>query len=177
MPKRNCSVDNCERVSVARGLCSGHYQRQRSGRDLSVPLRERVGHTPGLRCSVDGCDREVVVAARMLCHGHYKRWQRTGAVGGELRPTYAGDKMDYRRAHEALTSARGRASDYDCAMCGVGADEWAYDHADPCELLMPQDARQHAGFAYSLNFEHYQPMCRSCHRITDLNRGKHAAKV
>lgn len=177
MSKRNCSVDNCDRASVALGLCSGHYQRQRSGKDMAAPLRVRASHKPDLRCTADGCGREVLVAARMLCQAHYKRWQRTGVIGGDLRPTYAGDQMNYRRAHELLTLARGKASDCDCAECGATADEWAYDHADPAELLMPQDATQHAGFAYSLNFEHYQPMCRSCHRIADLNRGRHAAKV
>jgi len=177
MPQRNCSVDGCERVSVARGLCNGHYQRHRSGKDMSAPLRESASRTPGLRCSAEGCDREVLVAARMLCQAHYKRWQRTGVIGGELRPAYTGDQMNYRRAHELLALARGPASNHDCAGCGAAADEWAYDHADPLESLMPHDAVQHAGFAYSLNFDHYQPMCRSCHRSADLNRGKHAAKV
>lgn len=36
--KRTCSFEGCERATVGRGLCNGHWQQQRRGADLS-PLR------------------------------------------------------------------------------------------------------------------------------------------
>ena len=34
-----CTVDDCEREAVARGLCWGHYKRAQRGRRVSGPLR------------------------------------------------------------------------------------------------------------------------------------------
>lgn len=178
MSEVTCNVGDCGRSVIARGMCNAHYTRWRNGSNLYAPFRKIVPRAPGMVCQVEGCDRDVLVAAQMLCQAHYKRWQRKGSPGGpDLRPPYSGDVFSYRRAHELLQKERGRAADYPCAACGAPAHEWAYDHADPQERVVPEDAAQHAGFAYSLDFVHYSPMCRSCHRSADLNRGKHAASV
>lgn len=36
-----CSVSDCEREAVARGMCWGHYKRTQRGRPSSAPLRPR----------------------------------------------------------------------------------------------------------------------------------------
>lgn len=170
-----CSVEGCERSTVARGLCSGHYQRVRKyGSPGSPDLRPSARHDSPLACSVDGCGRPVLVAARMLCQAHYKRWQRLGDPGAnDVRPPSDGS-ITYRRAHEIVRNRRGAASCYPCSNCGAQADEWAYDHMDDRQMVMPLDALQHAGFPYSLDVNHYHPMCRSCHRTADLNRARSA---
>lgn len=175
MPEITCSVDGCDRSTVARGYCSGHYQRVRKyGTPGSPSLRPSTAHESGMMCSVDGCDRAVLVAARMLCQAHYKRWQRWGDPGtSDLRPPSDGT-ITYRRAHEIVANVRGVASNYACASCGQRADEWAYDHLDGQQMVMALDAVQHAGYAYSLDVSHYEPMCRSCHRTADLNRARSA---
>lgn len=38
MPKRTCSIDECERVHVAHGLCDAHYRQQRRGLTIK-PVR------------------------------------------------------------------------------------------------------------------------------------------
>lgn len=45
MPKRTCSLDGCEDIHLARGLCRKHYNEyQRNGRELP-PTQERENHT------------------------------------------------------------------------------------------------------------------------------------
>ena len=57
----------------------------------------------------------------------------------------------------------------DCARCAKPAREWAYDHLDPHEKT---DTWGGFEVRYSVNVEHYQPLCRSCHRAFDANRSR-----
>lgn len=63
-----CSVDDCDRPRYGKGLCNGHWQRQRRGLDVNVPLRMR---NKGKACSIDGCERAAI--SRGMCMGHYQR--------------------------------------------------------------------------------------------------------
>ncbi len=58
-----CSVDGCERIVKARGLCKNHYKKWQ----LDTTL---------IYCSVDKCDGAV--EAHGLCSKHYKRWLKYG---------------------------------------------------------------------------------------------------
>jgi hypothetical protein len=76
-----CSVDGCEQVADARGLCHGHYQRVlRTG---SVKEGEPLSRTknPGI-CIVDGCDRPQ--RTKQMCKGHYSRLLRLGDVSSDV---------------------------------------------------------------------------------------------
>lgn len=64
-----CSVDDCDRLTVARKLCSKHYDRWQKHGD---PLFERPP-TP-TRCSVDGCTNKH--RARGLCERHWTELRR-----------------------------------------------------------------------------------------------------
>lgn len=174
MSDRTCSVGDCGRAVLARSYCSLHYGRWRKTGDPGPAemLKPYGKRTPGASCSVVGCPRDVLVASRGMCQAHYKRWQRHGDTGeADIRPAWDGS-VDYRLMHDWVQKRRGRASNFTCARCGNPAHEWAYDHADEAELVMPLDAPQHAGFAYSLDMGHYEPLCRPCHRKADLNRDK-----
>lgn len=67
-----CVIVGCEQNVLARGLCSGHYQRWRLTGDArpNVPLTvyNPEKHT---RCSVPGCD--LPLDAKGLCQSHYMR--------------------------------------------------------------------------------------------------------
>lgn len=66
--QRICSVEECERPTDTRGMCSKHYRRWlRNGSTDLVRQPRDV-------CSVEGCGRKH--EARGLCQSHYKRWQR-----------------------------------------------------------------------------------------------------
>ena len=40
--KKRCSVRGCRRPERAKGLCSAHYQRKRTGKPLEAPIRTKV---------------------------------------------------------------------------------------------------------------------------------------
>lgn len=71
--------------------------------------------------------------------------------------------VNYRSAHGRVTLRRGRASDYLCP-CGQRAEDWAYDHEDSSEHKSP------SGLAYSMDPQHYKPMCKPCHARFDYAR-------
>ncbi|WP_156623081.1 hypothetical protein [Mycobacterium sp. 1164966.3] len=73
--------------------------------------------------------------------------------------------IGYRGAHMRVLAARGRASAYPCVGdCGRPAADWAYDNADPDELVSTVNG---APRRYSLDPARYQPMCRPCHKRFD----------
>jgi Recombination endonuclease VII len=67
--KSGCTEAGCDRLSLARGLCSAHYNRARAAGLL--------GGIP--KCRILGC--ESFVLAKGLCAPHYSRAQQSGDVG------------------------------------------------------------------------------------------------
>lgn len=65
-----CTVENCERNVLARNLCPGHYQRQRKGLDVNVPLRDFKPNR-FKNCTIEGCD--LPHDSKGLCQAHYAR--------------------------------------------------------------------------------------------------------
>lgn len=132
-----CSVDGCERVLTpkdARGLCGKHYQRFRVHGDPTV-----LGYKYG--------DDNPATHRR-----------------GELHPRWRGDNAGYAAIHDRVKRARGRARDHECVECGGPAAEWAYDNADPRELVAVWCGSE---VRYSTDPSHYLPMCVRDHRRFD----------
>lgn len=66
---------------MAKGWCSGHYQRWRISGDprAGVPLRPSRRRIEDFgTCGVDGCDRPARVAKAQLCGRHYQRLRKYG---------------------------------------------------------------------------------------------------
>lgn len=65
-----CSIKECDRQVMARGLCFSHYKNMHEGRDI-VPLRKLTGrpitHLKG--CAMPDCDKPHF--AKTLCQRHY----------------------------------------------------------------------------------------------------------
>lgn len=78
-----CTVDGCDARVMAKGWCSGHYQRFRihgdplRGGPLRVSDKRRSADHLG-QCVADDCEREVAVSERSLCTMHYQRWRKHG---------------------------------------------------------------------------------------------------
>lgn len=146
-----------------------HYRRWQKYRDTSI-VRKQGGRPPTyFGCVIEGCERPH--AAREMCELHYRRALRghsdPGAEllrSGEHHPQWAGDDASYHAAHFRIYKARGKAREYTC-ICGAPAEEWAYDYKDPNERTGPVGG----GYVgvYSVDADHYDPMCRSCHRFRD----------
>ena len=77
-----CTVVDCQREQLARGLCPGHYQRQRKGQPVNVTLRtfEPNKHTT---CTVEGCD--LPHDSKGLCNAHYTRKKLGIEIDGPIR--------------------------------------------------------------------------------------------
>ena len=65
---RVCSIDNCGKRHMALGWCSMHYQRNRLGIDMAVPMLRRPRPDA---CIINGCGKRVI--ARGWCPMHYTR--------------------------------------------------------------------------------------------------------
>src|SRR3954451_7934508 len=74
-----CSVDDCTRLAVTRGLCVAHYGRLRRTGSVDADRPIGVKSSPK-QCAVEGC--RAIATERGWCHGHYLRWVRLG----ELQP-------------------------------------------------------------------------------------------
>jgi hypothetical protein len=65
-----CTVVDCQREILAKGLCPGHYQRHRKGLEVNVPLRDFKPNRFTM-CTVEGCD--LPHDSKGLCNAHYMR--------------------------------------------------------------------------------------------------------
>lgn len=78
MTEATCSIEDCPKAQVARGMCSMHYARwSRHGDPNWTPTRVIKA------CKVDGCDDPFY--GRGFCHPHYTRWRRFGEDDPRLR--------------------------------------------------------------------------------------------
>lgn len=171
MAKGTCSVEGCERLTLAKGLCKAHYERNRRNGTPGGLIGPARFVRPVRLCSVDGCDR--LHKTNGFCALHYQRWCKWGdplickpaALYGEDHPGWKGVDLTYIGAHRRVFWSKGRASEHACVECGGPAKQWAYDHGDPNELI--GDHGPNKGLRYSADPAHYQPMCASCHRRLD----------
>jgi hypothetical protein len=68
----------------------------------------------------------------------------------------------YVVAHNTVKRVRGPARLHRCVDCGDRAVDWSYDNRAADERSDAYSRR-----AYSLNPDHYEPRCRSCHTVFD----------
>ncbi len=122
-------------------------------------------------CTIDGCGKTH--RARGFCGSHYAKWYKHGdplavkvwgSLPGPAHPSWKPDAC-YTAVHDRLKRSRGKASEHSCA-CGARATEWAYDHADPAEIVGRSGVGTSA--AYSTDLAHYVPMCKPCHGRLDI---------
>ena len=73
-PMLVCSVEGCGRVRCAKGLCKLHWERQKRGKPLDLPVKVEVSRVGP--CLVEGCERRR--NARGYCSTHYARMVKNG---------------------------------------------------------------------------------------------------
>lgn len=146
MGQATCSFEECVRPHYAKGLCGGHYQQQKAGRELSR-LRGR-GVTNGGPCRFEGCGR----TSRTLgfCTGHYTQHQK----GRELTPL-------------KVKSAEKRCSFDDCDRAHVSGG-FCYSHYR--QARKGGGLRKIADVRSSLTRNaHGQKQCRICKSWFDVS--------
>jgi hypothetical protein len=72
------------------------------------------------------------------------------------------DNPSYTLAHRRVRAVKGGATKQKCERCSAPAHAWAYNHADPDELLCPE-----TGSPYSADPKFYTALCRPCHLEDD----------
>jgi hypothetical protein len=163
----NCTITGCDRPSRNKtpGLCSAHYFRLRRSGDIGPAQIQQRTKGP---CSVDDCNRPHF--GHGYCLLHYRRVRKGGHPDfiahqrRDANPSWKGDDAGYNAAHDRVRRWRGPARAQTCAACGAPARHWAYRHDDLNER------RDDRGYAYSLDVDHYDPMCVPCHKRSDLER-------
>lgn len=148
-----CSVDDCEKPVVARGLCRKHYVRWSRHGDPAI-----VKVIRGATCGVQDCERSAT--GQGFCNLHYKRLRRNGDPSATVRAASHGGET-YRSIHRLVQKLHGSARLHICVKCGDPASDWAYDHADP------RESYDHRGRPFSGDPNRYMPLCRQCHCIFD----------
>lgn len=87
IPRKKCSVAECERAVDARGFCQFHYRRWMRGADLTAPpYRSKTGP-----CSVAECERPY--SCRGFCRLHYRRWMRVADLTAPHRSRTGPDDL------------------------------------------------------------------------------------
>lgn len=75
-----CSIENCERDSIARGWCDKHYQRWRNNGDPNICKKVQAYNC---ECSVDDCNRPA--RRYKMCSMHSQRYGRYGRIHAVYR--------------------------------------------------------------------------------------------
>ena len=81
------------------------------------------------------------------------------------------DRPSYTLAHRRVRAVKGGATKRKCERCSAPATAWAYNHADPEELLCPE-----TGSPYSADPAYYVALCRSCH-VKDDNAERRSLRL
>ena len=80
-------------------------------------------------------------------------------------PRSAGDEVGYSGAHRRVRNLKGSASEHKCCRCERQAEHWAYSNGDIDQVI--ETSGRETGKAYSVNPDHYLPMCRADHTRFD----------
>lgn len=81
-----CSGPECKRSVVCKGMCSGHYQQARIGKELR-PLKNYATRGDRGPCPIYGCDRPT--RSRGVCDRHMSICNRHHVDPGEYIRLYA----------------------------------------------------------------------------------------
>lgn len=157
-----CRIEGCDKLRKrGRAVCSMHAARiWRHGDPDAVQWEKRS--VRGV-CLVEGCG-QLDHGPHGYCDKHRTRIRRHGDPLVLLVAEYKrmpNGNITYGAAHARVRAESGPAWKHLCCHCMQFAEEWAYDHNDPAELVSPE------GSKYSTDPRHYIPLCRSCHRRFD----------
>lgn len=86
---KTCTIDDCDKPTLSRGMCSQHYGRWRRHRDPRTFLPVRHDG-----CSVEDCSNEHKNSG--YCAKHYSRWRRWGDPLGS-RPVVPSEERFWSR--------------------------------------------------------------------------------
>lgn len=104
------------------------------------------------------CFKDYREANREKQRAYTKVYFAKGGYG--TRPT--SPDPTYHGMHCRIKATNGSASNYTCVRCQGTAHDWSYNPGCAGEVVDPK-----TGFPYCYHVEHYEALCRSCHRAKD----------
>lgn len=124
-----CRFDPCDKPAKTAGLCSGHAEQARVGKELT-PIKRKLPNGVREECSFDGCTK--VARGRGLCWGHAEQVSRGYPLTPlrRRRPTFTHHVRDEHgrkrcgtcrewKSTEAFSIRRGNGDGfrYECRVC------------------------------------------------------------
>jgi len=100
---------------------------------------------------------QKVIWRHMKNHGIESRIAMKRNQRGTFNHMWKGESASYKAFHQRLKKNRGVAKDFGCSACGTHDPSKSYDWANLTGKYFDMDD--------------YAPMCRSCHRKYDKQRG------
>lgn len=170
-----CSVIGCDRPRHQRQkMCGSHFMKWYRYGDPLYRAPRRGENLVGQYFSrlvpiAPASSRRGFWVCECICGGSslVGAWHlKTGTIKSCGCNQFTERSASYAAVHRRLVKKYGPASSYKCVDCAVPAQQWAYDRQDPAELLA--DGLSRYPLPYSLDLEHYDPRCTSCHKKFDL---------
>lgn len=160
-----CIVKGCKRPRDSKdGYCHGHARQLRTTGTVTPTFQPRMKQPKF--CSFEGCAGKPL--AKGYCAAHLRQLRMHGRMV-PIRTIF--DQCTYAGAHHRCRALWGRVQQYPCIECGEAAEEWAYDGSDPSQLYdTKQDWQLRSNVPYSRFPEFYMPMCKQCHKKSDMKQ-------
>lgn len=164
-----CAADDCSDTPRSKHSpwCETHYYRiRRTGTHETT----RIKRAKRGICIVEDCEN-LDAGLAGLCAKHHSRMRRNGdplALRGPNTPSgpdnwnWTGDDATNTAVHQRIRKERGNAKNHFCIDCGGQAAHWSYDHTAQDERYCPEKG------PYTINHDHYDPRCVSCHKKFDM---------
>lgn len=168
---RACSIDDCDRPMLCRGVCKKHYMRLLKWGDANhvAPRSARPNAAARRECVVEDCGTHVGTSgARGMCPTHYSRWRRSGDAGPAGRLTRArGDTCDIAGCSDSA-AIRGMCRAHSTRMARTGT---AYRSCLYCgtDMTAKKNARKFCSRAHAAMHARYgasrgrDAECQRCH--------------
>ena len=135
-----CTIENCQKSSLSKGLCNAHYLRMKKGREMTKPVRERNLTKTCIECGKETNGK----GAFLRCASHYKIYRR-------------------KKIREFLVQKLGGK----CKMCNGVFPNVAFDfhHLGNKEADISSMIDKYSEFEIEKEADKCILLCANCHRI------------
>lgn len=110
-----CTIGDCDRVALAKGMCAAHYNRVRLGKSKNPDAPVRLIKRNGLKCKEENCTESPT--ARGFCISHYHRKRRESPEELQSERAYR-----FKRSYGITMAQRQellKKANFKCEICAI----------------------------------------------------------